>query len=64
MTNDQWDEVAEHMNEHITWPATKQQIIEACNGDDTPQEVQADIKANLADRTYNTADEVKMALVK
>ena len=65
MTNEQLEEIAEHMRENITWPATKQQIVDACKGHShTSEEVQADIRDNLAERTYNTAEGVRMALVK
>ena len=51
------------MANHITWPATKAQIVEACNGEDVEPEILAEVKS-LPDRTYKSAEEVKKILVK
>ena len=64
MTQAQWDKHTEHLNSHITWPATKEQIVAACNGEDVEPEVLEDVKANLADGTYESAEDVKKILVK
>ncbi len=64
MTQQQWDKHAGHMNEHITWPANKQQILEACNGEDVDKEVLEDVEMNLPDGTYENEEEVKGILVK
>ncbi|HEY4695098.1 MAG TPA: DUF2795 domain-containing protein [Candidatus Nanoarchaeia archaeon] len=63
MTEGQWNEHSDHMEGHITWPATKEAIVAACNGEDVPAEVLDDVKNNLAEGTYNSSDEVKAALV-
>ena len=62
MTQQQWDKHSEHMGSHITWPATKQQIIEACAGEDVEKEVMDEL-GNLEDRTYQGDGELKGLLV-
>lgn len=64
MTQQQWDKHAEHLRDHITWPASKQQILEACNGEDVEKEVLEDVETNLPDGTYENEAEVKGILVK
>ena len=62
MTQHQWDKHNEHMGTHITWPASKQQIIEACAGEDVEKEVMDELQT-LADRTYGSEGELKGLLV-
>lgn len=64
MTQQQWDSHAGHMNEHVTWPATRKQILEACNGEDVEKEVLLDVAINLPDGTYENEAAVKEILVK
>ena len=64
MTQQQWDKHTDHMNDHISWPASKKQILEACNGEDVEKEVILDIAINLPEGTYQNLDEVKKILVK
>ena len=45
----QWDKHQQHIDEHITWPATKQEIVDACQGMDVEPEVLASIKSTLPD---------------
>ena len=60
----QWTKHEGHMNDHITWPATKQEIIDACQGSDVDPEVLAEVKSTLpdGDKKY-TKEEVKSLLV-
>lgn len=65
MTQQQWDEAAGHMQGHITFPATRDQVVAACNNmSDVSAEVKADVEANLSEGTYNSADDLHVALVK
>ena len=49
MTIQQWDEHKKHIDEHITWPASKQEIVEACQGMDAEKEVLDELKTKLTD---------------
>jgi hypothetical protein len=64
MTTQQWNQHQQHMDEHISWPATKDAIIKACEGSDVEPNVLEEIKTKLSDgnRTYTEA-EVKQILV-
>ena len=64
MTQQQWDKHADHMSDHVSWPANKKQILEACNGEDVEKEVILDIAINLPEGTYQKLDEIKKILVK
>jgi len=64
MTKAQWDKHTDHLNNHITWPATKEQVVAACNGEDVEPAVLEDVKQNLPDGTYENAEEVMKVLVK
>lgn len=64
MTQQQWDKHADHMSEHITWPASRKQILEACGAEDVEKDVLLDIAINLPDGTYENLEEVKKILVK
>ena len=51
-----------HMGQHVTYPATKKDLVTACNN--LSEFSDADKKwfeATLPDRTYQNADEVKRA---
>jgi len=64
MTQAQWDEHSGHMKDDVKWPATKADILATCSGEDVSPEVMEDLKMNLQEgTTYNSADEVKAALV-
>jgi hypothetical protein len=64
MTTQQWEAHRKHMDEHIKWPATKQEIVEACQGSDVEPSVLDEIKTKLKDdgKQY-TQQEVKSMLV-
>lgn len=64
MTMKQWNDHKTHLDEHITWPATKQEIVEACQGSDVEPEVMEDLKTKLSDgdKKY-TQEEAKRMLV-
>ncbi|MBI4058013.1 DUF2795 domain-containing protein [Candidatus Microgenomates bacterium] len=64
MTIQQWEKHTEHLKEHIAWPATKEQILEACKGEDVEPEVLKDIEENLPAGSYENESAVKELLVK
>lgn len=52
-----------HINDHITYPATKEEIIAACQDmSDASDEEKKMVADKLPAGTYNDAGEVKMAL--
>ena len=52
-----------HITEHMEYPATKKQIIEACNNmADVSEADKAWFSKTLPDKKYNRADEVIKAL--
>ena len=54
----------DHLKTHIEkWPATKVELIAACNGlsDFTPED-KAEFETKLPEGTYNTPEEVMAAL--
>jgi hypothetical protein len=55
MTQTQWDKHQEHLDSHISWPATKEEIVAACGGQDVDAEVLEDIKMEMpdGDRKYS-----------
>jgi len=56
-------EINEHLQKHIVYPATKAQIIEACNRmTDVPQGDKDWFEKNLPEWSYKNADEVIRAL--
>lgn len=57
MTLQQWKDHQDHMDKHIMWPATKQQIYEACKGEDVEPSVLQEIKAKLADGEKKYSEE-------
>lgn len=62
MTQQQWNKHADHLESHISWPAKKAQILEACAGEDVESEVMNELK-NLPDKSYQNESEIKQALV-
>jgi hypothetical protein len=64
MNMQQWSQHQQHMDEHIKWPATKQQIIDTCQGTDVDTSILDEIKTKLTDddKQY-TEQEVKSMLV-
>lgn len=63
ITKQQWDKHEEHMNDHITWPASKAQIIEACEGEDVEAEVMKALEG-IPDREYKSPSDLMSILVK
>jgi hypothetical protein len=57
-------EVTTHLREHIkTWPATKEDIVQACNNvSDIPEEERRWFIENLPEGTYHTPEEAEMVL--
>jgi len=52
-------EVIEHIKSHTKYPATKKQLVEACNRmSDVPKADREWFQKNLPEGTYKTADEV------
>lgn len=64
MTLQQWNDHDDHMGQHINWPATKQQIYDACKGEDVDPSVLEEVNTKLSngDRKY-TLEEAKQILV-
>lgn len=54
-------EMEMHIREHVTYPATKQQIIDGCNMmSHVPDEGRKMVEMKLKDKTYMSAEEVMM----
>ena len=54
-------EMETHIREHVTYPATKQQIVEGCNMmSHVPDDARKMVEMKLRDKTYMSADEVMM----
>lgn len=52
-------EMMEHLHNHVTYPATKKAIMEACNMmSHVPDDARKLIDTKLKDKTYMSADEV------
>ncbi len=52
-----------HLNDHQTYPATKQELVKTCNElSDFSEEDKKWFEANLQEGTYKSADEVIAAL--
>lgn len=64
MTTQQWDEHKKHIDEHIMWPATKEEIMAACEGLDVEKDILDEIETKLTDgdKKYSK-EEVKSMLV-
>jgi hypothetical protein len=57
------EEVKTHIREHLSYPASKQQLIQACNDmSDVPKSDKEWFENNLPEGNYQTADEVIKAL--
>ena len=48
----------EHISGHVTYPATKAQLLKSCMVGEFPEEVHKMAEDHLQDKTYNSADEV------
>ena len=48
----------EHVRSHVSYPATKAQLLQSCMVGEFPEEVHKMAEMHLQDKTYNTADEV------
>jgi hypothetical protein len=48
----------EHIRSHVSYPATRAQLLQSCVVGEFPEEVHKMAEAHLHDKTYNTADEV------
>ncbi len=56
--------VLEHAKKHVTYPASKKDLMEACNNfSDVPAAEKNWFNNNLPDRTYKSANEVVSALL-
>ena len=56
-------ELMSHIRGHVTYPATKKALLEACsNMGHVPAETTKWVAQTLPDQTYKTADEVIHAL--
>ena len=54
----------EHAKSHVEYPATKKQLVEACNNmSDMPKAEREWFAKNLPDKTYKNANEVFKALI-
>ena len=64
MTEESFHSELEHIKRHISYPATKRQAVEACNNMmDVPAEDREWFSKNLPDRTYNSAQDLLVALL-
>ena len=63
MTQVQWDKHIGHFNDHITWPASKEEIIKACSGEDVEPEILEELTNKLTAKPYNNSAELKQILV-
>ena len=53
-----------HAKKHVTYPATKKDLVEACNNfSDVPHAEKEWFEQNLPAKTYNSASEVVAALL-
>ena len=56
-------EIREHAGQHVEFPATREQLVQACDGvSDVPAEEREWFMQNLPDGTYKSAEEVLQAL--
>lgn len=64
MNMQQWNMHETHMKEHIKWPATKEEIIAACKGEDVEADVLNELRTKLTDsgKKY-TESELKKLIV-
>ena len=56
-------EIREHAGQHVEFPATREQLVTACDGvSEVPPDEREWFMANLPEGTYNSSDEVLKAL--
>ncbi len=48
----------EHVRSHVSYPATREQLLQSCMVGEFPEAVHKAAEMHLQDKTYNTADEV------
>ena len=48
----------EHVRSHVSYPATRAQLLQSCMVGEFPEEVHKMAEEHLQDKTYNTAEEV------
>jgi len=48
----------EHVRSHVSYPATKAQLLQSCMVGEFPEEVHKMAEEYLQDKTYNMAEEV------
>jgi hypothetical protein len=48
----------EHVRSHVSYPATKAQLLQACMVGEFSEEVHQMAEIHLQDKTYRTADDV------
>ena len=61
--NEKMNEVMEHLNGHVDYPATKQEIMKACEDmSDVPLKDKDWVMKNLPEKTYMNAGDVKNAM--
>jgi hypothetical protein len=54
-----------HIKNHITYPASKQQVVAACNNmSDVPSEDRTWVSKSLPDQTFRAPEDVVTALLK
>lgn len=63
MDTQKWNKY-KHFEEHITWPATKQEIINACEGEHYDKDTLKEIKMALpdGDKKYTKEEFKKMMM--
>lgn len=58
-----WNNTKMHLREHQKYPATKAELVAACNNlSDFSEEDKVEFSNKLPEGTYNSADEVITAL--
>jgi hypothetical protein len=56
-------EIREHAGEHVQFPATREQLVTACNGvEEVPPDERQWFMDNLPEGTYSSSEEVLQAL--
>jgi len=48
----------EHVRSHVSYPATKTQLLQSCMVGEFPEDVHKMAEMHLQDKTYNSAEEV------
>ena len=48
----------EHISGHVSYPATKAELMKSCMVGEFPEDVHKMAEDHLQDKTYNSADEV------